>query len=146
MLKTADFQLSGSKLEKRMNRKQSSCLLSCTHLDTREKASAQTAGHGTSLIITCSLAAWKWTLVTFSSTEVSVATSLLFVLGSPPAVSRMFPPCTTSSSTRVLHFFCTEKKKSCSRTSTTPNPHRGKFKRQKKFVGAEGRDYSDLPR
>lgn len=84
---------------------------SCTYLDTREKASAHTAGHGTSLIITCSLAAWKWTLVTFSSTEVSVATSLLFVLGSPPAVSRMFPPCTTSSSTWVLHFFCTKKKK-----------------------------------
>lgn len=44
-----------------------------------------------------------------------------------------------------LTLFLHRKKKSCSRTST-PNPHRGKFKRQKKFVGAEGRDYSDLPR
>lgn len=77
-----------------------------THLDTREKASAHTAGHGTSLIITCSLAAWKWTRVTFSSTEARVATSPVFVLGSPPAVSKMFPPCTTSSSTCVLHFLC----------------------------------------
>lgn len=80
-----------------------------THLDTREKASAHTAGHGTSLIITCSLAALKCARVTFSSTEVRVATSPLLVLGSPPAVSKMWPPCTTSSSTCVLHFLCQER-------------------------------------
>lgn len=80
-----------------------------THLDTREKASAHTAGHGTSLIITCSLAALKCALVTFSSTEVRVATSPFLVLGSPPAVSKMWPPCTTSSSTCVLHFLCWER-------------------------------------
>lgn len=80
-----------------------------THLDTREKASAHMAGHGTSLIITCSLAALKCARVTFSSTEVRVATSPLLVLGSPPAVSKMWPPCTTSSSTCVLHFLCRER-------------------------------------
>lgn len=77
-----------------------------TYLDTREKASAHTAGHGTSLIITCSAAAWKCARVTLSSTEANVATSPAFVLGSPPAVSKMFPPCTTSISTWVLHFLC----------------------------------------
>lgn len=80
------------------------CSGKVTHLDTREKASAHTAGHGTSLIITCSAAAWKCARVTFSSTDARVATSPAFVLGSPPAVSKMFPPCTTSSSTWVLHF------------------------------------------
>lgn len=80
------------------------CFGNSTYLDTREKASAHTAGHCTSLIITCSATAWKWARVTFSSTEASVATSPAFVLGSPPAVSKMFPPCTTSSSTWVLHF------------------------------------------
>lgn len=80
-----------------------------THLDTREKASAHTAGHGTSLIIMCSLAALKCARVTFSNTEVRVATSPLLVLGSPPAVSKMWPPCTTSSSTCVLHFLCWER-------------------------------------
>lgn len=75
-----------------------------SYLETREKASAHTAGHGTSLIITCSATAWKCARVTFSSTEARVATSPAFVLGSPPAVSKMFPPCTTSRSTWVLHF------------------------------------------
>lgn len=85
---------------------ETSCSGQSTHLDTKEKASAHTAGHGTSLIITCSAAAWKCALVTFSSTEARVATSPALVLGSPPAVSKMFPPCTTSSSTWVLHLLC----------------------------------------
>lgn len=85
---------------------ESPCFGNRTHFDTREKASAHTAGHGTSLIITCSAAAWKCARVTFSSTEARVATSPAFVLGSPPAVSKMFPPCTTSSSTWVLHLLC----------------------------------------
>lgn len=84
----------------------SNSVADATHLDTREKASAHTAGHGTILIITCSSAAWKCARVTFSSTEASVATSPTFVLGSPPTVSKMFPPCTASSSTWVLHFLC----------------------------------------
>jgi len=76
-----------------------------TYLDTRQKASAHIAGQGTNLMTTCWAAAWKWAWDTFSNTEDRVFTSADFAPGSPPTVSSMFPPWTTSTSRCVWHFF-----------------------------------------
>lgn len=146
MLKTADLQLSGSKLEKRMNRKQSPCLSAALtwtpgrKLRRRRRDTApawSSRAHwppGSGPSSPSPARRWAW------PRRCSLCWGLL------PPCPGCFPRAPPAAARESYIFSAQKKKKSCSRTSTTPNPHRGKFKRQKKFVGAEGRDYSDLPR